>query len=309
MYIPIVFITDDNYALATSVAIESIIQNIDSELEHHIYILGINLSINNKKRFESQANSRVKIEVIELDNKYKDFDYSHPYISKALFYKFDIANILPEDKILYLDGDVIVDGSLKELFFTDIGDNYAGVVEDVILLHEKKWTQTVNTQSYFNAGVLLLNAKKIREENLYTKFIEELTTHNYPNSDQDVFNILFDKQVKFLSLKYNFINLYYLYENLKTGENKINDFNMTKEELQDYKQSSASPLIIHFAGDKPWNLKKGKKFEVWKKYFRKSPYKNERLKWQKNKKFFEFNFSSEEIKIRLFGIGFNFKKK
>ena len=296
--IPIVLISDDNYCLATSVAVESIIRNKKPETNYEIYILGIDISKENKDRLESQSKDKAKVTILEFENKYKDINYSHSYISKVLFFKFDVANIFSQyNKIIYLDGDIAVNGDLTEFFETDLGNNYAGVVKDLILF-SKKQHQIINTESYFNAGVMLLNAKKIREENLYPKFLEELTTHNYEHSDQDVFNIMFNKQAKFLSLKFNFISLYYMF-----NKSDIN----SQEELNDFKTSAKQPIIIHYAGDKPWNLKKGKKFEIWKKYFKLSPYKKEKLKWQKNKKMFEFDFSEERKKIRLFGLGFSFK--
>ena len=147
---------------------------------------------------------------------------------------------------------------------------------------------------------MLLNTKRIREENLYPKFVEELTTHNYEHSEQDIFNIIFNKQIKFLSLKYNYISLYYLPEIRTT---------LNPEDMEDFEQSGINPLIIHYAGDKPWNLKKGAKFEVWQQYFKKSPYKREKLTYQKNKKLFEFDILSDRKKLRIFGISFNFKRK
>ena len=315
--IPIALISDDNYSLATSVAIESVIKNKNANSKYKIYVLGIDISDKNKQLLESQSRNNAEVKVLELENKYKDINYSHPYISKALFFKFDIANVFSQyEKILYLDGDVIVNGDLTDFFETDLENNYAGVVKDLICYYEKHQPYNLKTESYFNAGVMLLNAKKIREENLYPKFIEELTTHNYPNSDQDVFNVIFNKQIKFLSLKYDFINLYYLFNDFEEyrlknrQENHYSSENIeifSNNELKDFELSAKNPLIIHYAGDKPWNLKRGKKFDIWKKYFRKSPYKNEKLKWQKNKKMFELDLSSDRKKIRFFGVGFNIK--
>ncbi|EFH8607803.1 hypothetical protein GL623_23430, partial [Escherichia coli] len=69
------------------------------------------------------------------------------------------------DKLLYLDADIIVDNDILELWQTDV-TNYtlAAVREESIVALDKRLRMPANYK-YFNAGVVVLNSKKIREEN------------------------------------------------------------------------------------------------------------------------------------------------
>ena len=104
--------------------------------------------------------------------------------------------VIKEDKILYIDTDVMVNNSLDELFNIDIEDfEYAGARDYLgrVFINPK----------YINSGVLYLNLKKIRETNLFSKCIVELARTKYAFPDQTVLN-KFAKKKKYISDIYNF---------------------------------------------------------------------------------------------------------
>lgn len=73
--------------------------------------------------------------------------------------KVDMLWILPVERALYLDSDVLVRGDLRPLWETDLQGKMVGAVTDVgyPLGHEN-----MARQPYFNAGVLLMDLAKIR---------------------------------------------------------------------------------------------------------------------------------------------------
>ena len=177
--LPVVFITDNGYFMPTMVAIQSIIQNRKGDIA--INVIGIKLSNSNKEYIIDYSNkqpSQVAVKYIETD--FSEFEQFHTaedqYVSPTALVKFKLSNIFKEyEKLLYIDGDVIVRGSLKELDDIDLGNHYAGVVKDLMSLHQGD-PERIGRKSYFNSGVLLLNCKKIRDDNLYQKLINEKKT-------------------------------------------------------------------------------------------------------------------------------------
>ena len=176
------------------------------------------------------------------------------YITSPTYYRLLIGDIFPEEfvKCIYLDVDICVNKDLSELFNIDIGNNYiAGVVDPRYFFSEKKNCKRLNLPSmkyYVNAGVLLMNIKQIREDNMTQKFIK-LTTRTYDFQEQDILNIACYGKILTLPPKYNA-----LITRLK--ENNLLR-NLYSE--QDIIEANNSPHIIHYIGvKKPW-----KSFDVY----------------------------------------------
>jgi len=81
--------------------------------------------------------------------------------------------------VLYLDSDTIVTRSLNELFEIELGDKLLAAAKVIYGLEDR-----------FNSGVLLVNNKLWKEENIQATLIE-ITDRDHetlPESDQTVFN-------------------------------------------------------------------------------------------------------------------------
>ena len=101
--------------------------------------------------------------------------YCTPYTLLRL-----LADLVPNmpDKLLYLDIDMMANGDISELYNTDISDyEYAAVIE--------KYGSWFIAVDYINAGMLLLNMKKIRETKLLEKARNLIRTKKMLFADQD----------------------------------------------------------------------------------------------------------------------------
>ena len=138
----IAYITDDNYVMPTIVSIISAIMNKNENSIYKIFIIGVSINNENKKIIEEfiskNINDKIYLNILHFNQHY-NFDDSHPYVTSAAIFKFDIANILSDyDKVLYIDCDTIILKDLTELFEINLNDYYAAVVKDYIVyvLHE-----------------------------------------------------------------------------------------------------------------------------------------------------------------------------
>ena len=99
------------------------------------------------------------------------------------------------DKLLYLDIDMMAASDISELYNTDITDyEYAAVKE--------KYGSIFIRPDYINAGMLLLNMKKIKETGMLNKSRELIKTKKMLFADQDAIFRSTTKK-KLLPRKYN----------------------------------------------------------------------------------------------------------
>jgi len=185
------FICDENYVLPTIVAIKSLKQNKDLDSAYKIHVLASDITEKSRKLLCSLAEDSIIIDILDLSQSeiIRKCRIEGLHVSTAALYKFSIAELFPEiDKMLYLDGDVLIQKDLKELYKTNIENVYAAVVKDykpTIYKPSQMEKLGVNHTAYFNSGVMLLNLKKLREDNLKNKLLQyRLNGINY-FMDQD----------------------------------------------------------------------------------------------------------------------------
>lgn len=195
--------------------------------------------------------------------------------SKSAFLRLTLPNMLPGnvDKMLYLDGDIVVNGSIRSLYNLDIDRVYIAGAKDPVNIFGKEHCRKLglpDDYAYFNSGVVLMNIKRIREENLQKKFFaftrQHMSVINSP--DQDVLNAVLYKAVSYFPPIYN-----YNYWTEKDIAHQL----FTKEEVQ---AAIHRPVIIHYIGPvKPWHYKSiHPKKAMWWHYLKQTPYKDYRPK-------------------------------
>ncbi|MDL2285006.1 hypothetical protein LJC19_07705, partial [Oxalobacter sp. OttesenSCG-928-P03] len=114
-----------------------------------------------------------------------------------------IPELIPdEDKIIYLDCDMIVRSSLAELYAMNHGDNYVLGVCDAYSRQERK---RMGVPRYINAGMMLMNCKKMRDDAVYEKIADFIINHydQIVMHDQDVVAAVFKGHIKYISRKWN----------------------------------------------------------------------------------------------------------
>lgn len=266
--IPIGMISDNNFIMPTSVAIVSMIKNKNIDTIYEIYVLMAECSEESKSKISQLDNMSedCNIHLIEVGlDKYRDFKQL-AHISIACLLKFDLCDLIPGyDKILYLDGDIIVRKDLWELYDTDLEGKYAGAVKEIQCIDTKR--------SNINAGIMLFNAKRIRDEKLSQKLFEaRKSLGDRASMDQQTFNIVTECDYLFLPIKYNCI-LGCLIEKEGGKNYNISDINdIYHEKYKNKKQIIEDAVIYHFAsGNKPWKYTLNTGAKEWYVYYQESP--------------------------------------
>lgn len=144
--------------------------------------------------------------------------YVHGWQTVTTYFRFFAVDVLPQyDKVLYLDCDITILGDVGELYDIDIGNNLLGGV--VIFRNkpheiEAKAEYLMNTfgitpNEFINAGILSMNLKQFREENIKEKCIAYLQEHrNLKWMDQDALNGVCKGRIHYISEKWNKSQIY-----------------------------------------------------------------------------------------------------
>lgn len=239
--------TDDNYAVRAATVIASMIKHTDRKI--NVYILYTKLSDKSKQRLHNAVPKNRKSQVKIFFKSVADFDFSYlplnrSHISEAAYYRLVLQDVLSVDKIIYLDCDVSVEDDIGKLYDIPIEDNYAVVMQDETeIFHNKR----LGLEHYFNSGVLVLNLKKLREENAFEKF-EKVYNDNkdvIKYQDQDILNIAFKDKCKYTHVRWN-------------ANTTIFDGDVHANALYtvgDERYARIKPGIIHYTGKyKPWQF-------------------------------------------------------
>lgn len=193
------------------------------------------------------------------------------HISGAFYYRLHLVEILPSgvNKILYLDSDTIVRGSLSELWDTDVEDCALAAARDVMDGTEETFA-LVNfpmSKGYFNSGVMLLNLAYWRKHNILEKCKEFMKEHpeQIAYLDQDVLNYVCQDCKKRLNLKYN------LQTNF-LNRKRASFYQECKNEID---RAIDNPVIVHYTGgEKPWTKACRHPFRVlWLSYYAQTPWR------------------------------------
>ena len=167
---------------------------------------------------------------------------------------FWIVKLLPPEveRVLYLDCDMMVYDDITPLLETEITDHVLAAAVDpgaIILGNQPNLAQWArenghpydpSTTPYFNAGMLLLNLRVWRDENLL-EFLDERFRNNYhclPFHDQDALNLFFGTRAKMVSARWNLLEILEFWD----------EWDFEIQAPVDRPENYFEPAIKHFAG-------------------------------------------------------------
>lgn len=212
-----------------------------------VYVLHHSLSQTDLERIQAVLGEQGKVKSIWVDDHMlKDAPVTERY-PREMYYRIFAAGYLPNDleRILYLDPDLVVNGSLKELYQLDLGDYYFAAAS-----HVQKSMQKINELRlemeegpYINSGVMLMNLTVLRQkqdEQAVFRYIDEHRKVLFL-PDQDIISGLYSEHILPLDpYRYNMTERLFA---LRPQAQAWQDLDWVRE----------NATIIHYCGrNKPW---------------------------------------------------------
>lgn len=239
-----VIVTDDNYAQHLGVTLTSLFENKRSSQPLKTYLISNGLKPENHERLK-RIFERYQSVCVFLDIDTKKFAHLSVknHMSHAAYYKISIPELIQEEKVIFLDCDLVIQEDISDFWNVDIKDYHLAAVENPDFNRFDQLRIPVGSRT-FNSGVMLLNLKAWRENNIPEKVMEFLVSNSHKTAlhDQDGFNsVLYDKWLS-VAPKWN--------QQTKFFSMKLNESSFSQEE---WHEALKRPAIIHFTtSSKPW---------------------------------------------------------
>ena len=234
--------------------------------QNEINVYFVNATLNNKeinkfKKFLGKINN-IKLSIINIDKNIFEKLPLLEHISLETYTRLLLIDLIPKniDKLLWLDADIVINKNIDDFYNIDLQDYYATVCESInkesYKLIEKLGLN--QNQKYFNAGIILFNLKKLREDFDSEYFL------NYAKSNLDKITWL-DQDILNATIGHNclFCN-YKLYNYMHFTNTVLSD--------KDFEYLKNNTVVFHYIGRvKPWNYKfVGKTKNIWLDWAKKS---------------------------------------
>lgn len=251
--VPIIFAADDNYAVYTGVAIESIICHANPLYLYRVYIINSAVDESHIQILESISTKNVIVRCVNIQyqlDKHNVELYSRAHYTKEMFYRFLIPEVFFNfPRAIYLDGDLIVETDIAKILNVDMGSSYVAAVRNPVSDYTRKHIRSnfsLDADNYFNSGVLVINVEEWQKSYIVKKCFElfkEIPKKLLFCPDQDILNIVCNEKTYFLDPAWNY--MWHFVDG--TEEQKSLYASVVNSVNGQFK-------ILHFASNiKPWN--------------------------------------------------------
>lgn len=257
----------------------SLIRNCSDSSRLNIYVLCADLSTSDRQEIINLVKSEcasTKLTLLTFDPVSVFGNFAALHGDWTTYGRLLLVDLIPAERVLYLDADLIIKLDVLELADFDLGKSILAAVGGGKFKHalgHRFYLDTVHISGdteYFNAGVMLLNLSQWRKSNIKNKCFELAKQYAaiLPSHDQSLLNII--SKGAFTKLPSNY-NCEWVSE-------------MTRP-------ARSSDVILHFVGSpKPWDLFgllfhygyeswQGYHTKTWKKYTDKFGYSSIRRAW------------------------------
>lgn len=269
----IVYATDNNFIDVLYASIASL-YDTNEDLNLNVWIIADNVSDISKEKIDNLTKKYKQKEINWLENLEIPFKLKLDRGSISSFSRLFLGEILPKEvtKVLYIDCDIIIMDSLRELFSMEFNENIVLGVSDVLNKKYKKVLGIPENKPVFNAGVLYINLEKWREERIEEKLINVIQKFNgnIIQGDLGVLNAVLYDSYKEINPKYNYMTIFedMTYEDMLIFKKPVNYY--SKKELEEARNNI---IIRHyttcFLSKRPWQQgSKVAHLDEFKKYYK-----------------------------------------
>lgn len=208
--VPIFTATDDNYIPFLAVTLQSMLDNSSKEYNYTIKVLNSGISQENIDKIKKYERDNFSIEFVDVRKPLEELGlrlHTCIYYTQTTYYRLFIPSMYPQyDKALYLDCDIVVRNDVAKLFNINIGNKLVGATTDEFVMSLPKiqpyFTKCLGlnkVSDYFNAGVLIMNLKQMREQKFEEQFLDLLAKYKFVVQDQDYLNVICKDKVHYVS--------------------------------------------------------------------------------------------------------------
>jgi len=243
---------DNNYIRHCAVMLRSIYESNPKE-EISVYIIHGDLDTSEKAKLAEYLGKFLRsVSFVKIDQKMLEGFPIFGHLPLSTYYRLLIPTVLPSSiqKVIFLDSDLIVVDSLRDLWNKSLDDHPLAAVTDHHIKENCQRLGLAEKSGYFNPGVMVIDLNKWRKIDILSegfKFAKS-TRAILKHCDQDILNRIFEGHWLHLDTRWNAApHLWGLCEVLADEAAALASQDAVARN---------KPVIIHFAGSgnaKPWH--------------------------------------------------------
>jgi len=207
---------DDGYALPLAVALYSALVHLGSDVEPVVYVIDGGISERHRCALQgtvAAARSDTRINWHRLDPSIDHLRVGR-HFTPTTYARLAVADAVPDTfkKAIYLDSDVQVEADLSELWEAPFDRHALLAVQDCLVPYASSPGGPPHvrgpqhaTRPYFNAGVLVMDLQRWRDEQTSARVLSYLQVHgdDLVFMDQDALNAVLGGDTGLLDPKWN----------------------------------------------------------------------------------------------------------
>jgi lipopolysaccharide biosynthesis glycosyltransferase len=288
----VVYASDDRFAEILGVSLVSLLKNSKDMDDIIVYILDSGITDENKKKLLSVCKTYKRSDIAFIPGKNISEKLSMNVAvdrgSLSQYARLFVSSDLPKElnRVLYLDCDIVVKESIRELWNLNLHGKTIGALMDAFSKHYRANIDLEPEDIMFNSGVMLINLEKWREQKIEDKLLKFIATKDgkIQQGDQGALNHVLSHDTYCFEPRFNSVTIFYdfTYEEMLIYRKPPMFY--TKEQVE---EAVENPSVIHFTtsflSKRAWV--KGCKHRYvgeWLKCKSMSPWRDEAL-WDDNR--------------------------
>ena len=281
----VVYASDNKFAEILGVSLVSLYVNSSDMNGINVYVLDSGISEKNRFKIENIAKEygREKIKWIPAQNisKVLSIDVAVDRRSLSQYARLFVCSDLPADldRVLYLDCDIVINKSIRELWNMDLHGKTIGALKDAFSPYYRANIGLEANDVMFNSGVMLIDLKRWKNQKVEERLLNFIGERNgqIQQGDQAALNAVLSHDTYCFEPRFNSVTIFYDfdYQGMMIYRKTPKGY-YTEDEII---KATDDPSIIHFTtsflSKRPWIVGCQHRYvDVWLNYKAMSPWKD-----------------------------------
>ncbi len=280
----VVYASDDRFAEILGVSLVSLYDNNQDMKDIQVYVLDSDISDDNKQKLYCVCEQYKRSQIVFIPagniNERLSMRVMTDRGSLSQYARLFVSSKLPKElqRVLYLDCDIIINQSIKELWNLDLHGKTIGALMDAFSKYYRMNIGLEPDDIMFNSGVMLIDLDKWKNENVEARLLKFITRKQgkIQQGDQGALNAVLSHDTYCFDPRFNSVTIFYdfTYKEMLVYRKPSKFYSEGKVKI-----AVENPVMIHFTtsifSKRPWMRGCQHRYATkWMDYKEKSPWKD-----------------------------------
>lgn len=274
---------DEHYVMPLAVMLTSMVERLEPRRAISVHVIDGGIQPADRRRlFEFLSRPNVSINWLPGRSRARSGLPVWGRLRPAVYERLALHEYLPSgaSKVIWLDCDLVVTHDLARLWDTGMGDRHLLAVQDMIVPYVSSPMGVArhhelglsSEQKYFNAGVMVMNLARWREDEVAARVMAYLERYREDVFflEQEALNVVLADGWGELDPRWN----------QNAGVAGRSFYRPTHLDAATYERVVNDPWIVHFTGSlKPWGVCDPRSRSLYLRHLDATPWAGQRPRW------------------------------